>query len=79
MENPRRKICKIKVDSKGYSLYSVWVHYTKEVSKMYALILNGKREFPLYNDKEAAEAMLKFVNQYGDGQGRKGYKLQKIA
>jgi hypothetical protein len=45
---------------------------------MYALILNGKREFPLYNDKKAAEAVLALVNRYGDGQGRKGYDLVKV-
>lgn len=44
---------------------------------MYALTLNGKREFPLYNDKATAQQMLAFLNQYGDGQGRKGYKLEQ--
>ncbi len=46
---------------------------------MYALILNGKRELPLYSDKQAAEALLAFLNNYGDGQGRKGYTLQQVA
>lgn len=45
---------------------------------MYALTLNGQRNFPLYSDKEAAEALLAFLNQYGDGQGRKGYKLEEV-
>ena len=46
---------------------------------MYALTLNGKREFPLYNDKAAAEKLLTFLNQYGDGHGRKGYELCEVA
>jgi hypothetical protein len=46
---------------------------------MYALTLNGKREFPLYSDKQAAEALLSFLNEHGDGQGRKGYTLEQVA
>lgn len=45
---------------------------------MYAITLNGKREFPLYTDKASAEAVLAFVNTYGDGQGRKGFKLEEV-
>jgi hypothetical protein len=44
---------------------------------MYALTLNGQRNFPLYSDKAAAETMLAFLNSYGDGLGRKGYKLEQ--
>lgn len=45
---------------------------------MYALTLNGQRNFPLYTTKEAAQTMLEFLNTYGDGQGRKGYKLEEV-
>lgn len=45
---------------------------------MFALTLNGKREFPLYTCRESAEKVLAFLNQYGDGQGRKGYVMVEV-
>lgn len=45
---------------------------------MFALTLNGTRNFPLYTTKEAAQTMLEFLNTYGDGQGRKGYIMTEV-
>lgn len=45
---------------------------------MYAIILDGQRVFPLYNDKQAALDVLTLINTHGL-RGRNDYKLEQVA